>query len=233
MFLLVILFITKYYYLNDIELMTGCQFASAYIKELNWGHDFASELPALLEIADQTPLWHSSENNKEQFCIIKAIDLLKIDIFKKINSELLKHQIRVSIGILRKIKPLETTAIHTDWPGLYTALNIPLLNSTSAVTSWYNFDNNSELSSLETVAFKLPADSPLCMITDQDRDRLLKFKIFEFTMSKPVLFNTSIPHNVQSINNVERIILSLQFKKNIVYDLDWADNALFENLQLV
>jgi hypothetical protein len=213
--------------------MTDYQFSDAYIKELNWEHDFADELPALLAIANQTPQWYSSENNKEQFCIIKPIDLLKIDIFKKINAELLKHQIRISVAILRKIKPFDTTGIHTDWPGLYTALNIPLLNPTSAVTSWYNFDNDLELSSLETVALKLPADSPLCLTTDRDRDRLLKFKIFEFTMSKPVLFNTSIPHNVQSINNVERIILSVQFKKNMVYELDWTDNAIFDKISII
>ena len=203
------------------------------INELNWEYYFTADLPALLAIANQTPQWHTSENNNEQFCKIKVIDLLKIDIFKKINAELLKHRIRISIGILRKIKPFATTAIHTDWPGLYTALNIPLLNPTSAVTSWYNFDNDLELRSLESVASKLKADSPLCLTTAQDRDRLLKFKIFEFTMSKPVLFNTSIPHNVQSIDNVERIILSLQFKKNVVQHLDWTDNALFNNITTI
>jgi hypothetical protein len=210
--------------------MIEYQFTNQFIKELDWEYNFTAELPYLLAIANQTPQWHSSNNHNEQFCKISVIDLLKIDIFKKINNQLLKNKIRISLGILRKIKPFAISAIHTDWPGLYTALNIPLLNPKSAITSWYNFDDDLELSSLESVASKLPVDSPFCLA--KDTDQFVKFKIFEFTMSKPVLFNTSIPHNVQSIDNVERIILSLQFRKNAAQHLDWGDNALFDNVSI-
>jgi hypothetical protein len=210
--------------------MIEYQFTNRFIKELDWEYNFTAELPHLLAIANQTPQWHSSENDNEQFCKITANNLLKIDIFKKINNQLIKNKIWIDIGILRKIKPFAISAIHTDWPGLYTALNIPLLNSKSAITSWYNFDNDLELKSLESVASKLPADSPFRLT--KDKDQFLKFKIFEFTMSTPVLFNTSIPHNVQSIDNVERIILSLQFRKNAAQHLNWDDNILFDNISI-
>jgi hypothetical protein len=199
-----------------------------YIKELDWCYDFSLTLVDLLAIANKRPQWHSSMSPAGQFSMLGR-SILDIDVFNKINNKLQTNSITIKNGILRKTTPYTRGFIHTDSVNQSLSLNIPLLNPTSAVTSWYDFSSNDMLASASSTFSTILPNSPFY---EFKKGEMLPYKVFDFKMSKPVIFNNSIHHNVESVENVDRIILSILFVKFNGQAVKWEDCAVFEELQL-
>lgn len=199
-----------------------------YIKELDWCYDFSSTLDDLLAIANKRPQWHSSVSPAGQFSMLGRA-ILDIDVFNKINNDLQTNSISIKNAILRKTTPYTRGFIHTDSINQSLSLNIPLLNPSSAVTSWYDFSSNDTLASAPSTFSTILPNSPFY---EFKKGEMLPYKIFDFKMSKPVLFNNSIHHNVESVENVDRIIMSILFVKSNGQAVKWEDINCFDSVQL-
>lgn len=80
------------------------------------------------------------------------------------------------------------------------AINIPLINCDNAVTEFWESNQTS------SVVEYSPSGSPYLSCGDRTTCK----KIDEYTLTKPVLFNTSIPHSVNNYSDKVRAAISLR-----------------------
>jgi hypothetical protein len=108
--------------------------------------------------------------------------------------------------VLIQVDPNAIGRIHTDWrPSGYgdcLALNIPLFNCENSVTELW----------------KSSYDPPVQYTTNGQPyryfDPKLCEKISEFSLIKPVLFRTDVPHSVSNRSNKIRQAISIRFKED-------------------
>lgn len=184
---------------------------SEYVKLLNWNHNFNQYLDHLLDKAQNKINVNSSTGG---FSVIDKKDIVSLEIFKKLDDLLKARNITIIRAIIRQTSPSQFTDIHTDTArvldggplsDLECSLNIPLLNTESALTHWYDFSN----SSLKHYDLRHGKDMSR-LITMFPLWELEQHKVFTITMAQPMLIRTSIPHNVDARNShVGRFILSL------------------------
>jgi hypothetical protein len=114
-------------------------------------------------------------------------EFMGMPVFKTVIINALPH----SIGKIHKD--------HRPHDSNVLAINIPLINCDNAVTEFFETDNDSTL--IEYTSSKSP-------YIGFDRAKCLK--IDEFTLTKPVLFKTDIPHAVTNFSNNARVAISLR-----------------------
>jgi hypothetical protein len=134
-------------------------------------------------------------NNSEFFQIVP----LEIKMFMGL---------KISRPVLIQVEPNARGRIHTDFrpEGYSLALNIPLENCDNSVTSLW--EAPSELVEIRYTTNRSPYhyyNPNLCK------------KITEFSLTKPVLFDTSIPHSVDNFSDQWRRAISLRFEPDPWY----------------
>jgi len=120
--------------------------------------------------------------------------------------------------------PKTSTKIHVDY-GYNIALNIPIINcNDQSKNIWYNVDPNKKplepnwQHDASTVNFAANNGAAIGYPPDS-----IIGPIHEVVLDKPTLFNTSIPHNVVTEEEVHRIVLtvrteSMRRSSNISFD---------------
>lgn len=111
--------------------------------------------------------------------------------------------LRISRAVLIQVAPQAEGRIHTDYrpEGYSLALNIPLENCDHSVTSMWSTEN--QITEIRYTTNNSPYhyyDPNLCR------------KITEFRLTKPVLFDTSVPHSVDNTSDKWRRAISLRFE---------------------
>jgi hypothetical protein len=111
--------------------------------------------------------------------------------------------LKISRPVLIQVEPNARGRIHTDFrpEGYSLALNIPLENCDNSVTSLW--EAPSEVVEIRYTTNQSPYhyyDPNLCK------------KITEFSLTKPVLFDTSVPHSVDNFSDQWRRAISLRFE---------------------
>jgi hypothetical protein len=111
--------------------------------------------------------------------------------------------LKISRPVLIQVEPNARGRIHTDFrpEGYSLALNIPLENCDNSITSLWNAP--SEVVEIRYTTNQSPYhyyDPNLCK------------KITEFSLTKPVLFDTSVPHSVDNFSDQWRRAISLRFE---------------------
>jgi hypothetical protein len=115
--------------------------------------------------------------------------------------------LKISIAVLIQASPLLKGTIHTDYqpkedsPKL--ALNIPLENCEDSITNMWSSKNKI------TQLYFTPNKSP-----HHYYDPEACTKITEFRLTKPVLFNTTVPHSVDNMSDKWRRAISLRFESD-------------------
>ncbi len=190
----------------------------AYFNDLPWSFDFSSVHNKIEEIAVSQQIQGSQFNT---WCIIPCNLIVKEQPFSKIENAANQYGFSIRQVIYRRQLARSFGIIHTDSfnTGETTpvpvpfSLNIPLENSSGAVTRWYDFSTNPELKDEDTRISILNYEkfqSPTS--THPKVNEFLKYCVAEYTMNSPVVINTTIPHNVDARELIgDRSILSLWF----------------------
>jgi hypothetical protein len=182
-----------------------------YVEELESDYAFDTLIPELFNLF---PKWDDTTQLGGQYYLLPRKMIIDIDYFNQLD-KLLTHDIVINNVVVRKVYKGRWQPIHTDGDNTPLSINIPLTNKTKdAITSWYNFDSDDYLRGLITAHHLIPNDSPLKLSTESAINHIKKFKVFEYRMSGPVLFNTSIPHNVHNLGEEDRLIASIQFSRH-------------------
>lgn len=110
----------------------------------------------------------------------------------------------VSQTILIQVPAQTKASIHTDFRAdkLKLALNISLVNCEKSITEMWECQ---EPPITTNTSNGIPYNY---YIPNQCK------KITEFTLEKPVLFNTKVPHSVFNYSNNTRLAISLRFKQD-------------------
>ena len=109
---------------------------------------------------------------------------------------------KIKAAVLIQAHPwagLNNGGIHTDPNDTKLAINIPLENCEDSITSFWE-------SSIPPMLHQTP-NKHSYEYYDQNYCK----KITEFKLTKPVIFNTSIPHTVTNLSNKWRRAISLRF----------------------
>jgi hypothetical protein len=111
--------------------------------------------------------------------------------------------LKISRAVLIQVEPNAKGRIHTDFrpEGYSLALNIPLENCENSITTMW--DAAAEVVEIQYTTNNSPYhyyNPNLCK------------KITEFSLTKPVLFDTSVPHAVDNYSNNWRKAISLRFE---------------------
>lgn len=111
--------------------------------------------------------------------------------------------LKISRAVLIQVAPNAKGRIHTDFrpEGYRLALNIPLENCEHSITSMW--DTSDQITELRYTTNNSPYhyyNPDLCK------------KITEFKLTRPILFDTSIPHAVDNYSNKWRRAISLRFE---------------------
>jgi hypothetical protein len=129
------------------------------------------------------------------------------DFFQTIDLSIDKFlDIEVQRFVLIQVAPLAIGRIHTDWrPSNYgdsLALNIPLYNCEESITTLW----------------KSEYDPPVQYTSNGQPYRFFEpskcKKISEFTLTKPILFRTDVPHSVNNKSDKVRRAISIRFKED-------------------
>ena len=116
--------------------------------------------------------------------------------------------LKISRAVLIQVSPFAKGRIHTDYrpEGYNLALNIPLENCEHSITSMWSTENqNTEIRYTTNNSPYHYYDPNLCK------------KITEFCLTRPVLFDTSIPHSVDNMSSKWRKAISLRFEPDPWY----------------
>jgi hypothetical protein len=113
--------------------------------------------------------------------------------------------LEVTHSILIYAKPNQRSRIHMDYRAdkLKLALNIPLKNCEDSITELWNCGSKEPKYSLT------PSNVPY-----NEYEIINCRKISEFRLTKPVIFNTKIPHSVNNLSNKPRLAISLRFRED-------------------
>jgi hypothetical protein len=111
--------------------------------------------------------------------------------------------LKISRAVLIQVAPFAKGRIHTDYrpEGYSLALNIPLENCEHSITSMW--DTTDQITEIRYTTNNSPYhyyDPALCK------------KITEFKLTRPVFFDTSIPHSVDNMSDKWRRAISLRFE---------------------
>jgi hypothetical protein len=212
---------------------------TAYFKELPWGFDFSKVHDRIKEISnDQT---HHGTDASE-FWHIPTERIVQEYPFSKIETLANAHGFSIVQAIYRRQFKDHFSIIHTDSFKLMPnadlvtvpfSLNIPLENTTSAITRWYDFSNNPTLKNEDT-KFPRINHKKFTSPTPTHAENFLKYCVAEYTMNKPVIINTSITHNVDARTlDGSRTILSLWFIHVRTEELvTWEQSSFLENITI-
>jgi hypothetical protein len=112
----------------------------------------------------------------------------------------------ISRPVLIRVPPNTRSAIHTDErpKDAVLAINIPLINCDQSLTEFWKTDNDS--------AFIRKLTPNFVPFYEIDPNKCQK--ISEFVLTKPIIFDTSIPHSVHNYSNQIRFGISIRFKKD-------------------
>jgi hypothetical protein len=202
-----------------------------YFNELPWSFDFSSVYNIVDEIAAKQSI---QDLAAKLWCIIPYDQLANIYPFSKIQQEANRCGFSIINTIYRKQLNRGFSIIHTDsYVGegnpvtVPFSLNIPLENSSGAVTRWYNFDNHPTLNS-EATRFSILDSKKFQSFTPSDATNFLKYCVAEYIMNSPVAINTAIPHNVDFRSLLgNRSILSIWFVQSGTHNLATWEQAKF------
>lgn len=118
----------------------------------------------------------------------------------------IKEFMGMEIGhsVLIYAKPLSRSTLHVDYraDNLKLALNIALENCKYSLTEMWQCEG-------EPVCLKTPTGIPY-----NNYEKKQCKKICDFTLSRPVIFNTKVPHSVWNFSNKPRLAISLRFKQD-------------------
>jgi hypothetical protein len=111
--------------------------------------------------------------------------------------------LKISRAVLIQVEPNAKGRIHTDFrpEGYSLALNIPLENCENSITTMWGAPK-------EVVEIRYTTNNSPYHYYDPN----LCKKITEFSLTKPVLFDTSVPHAVDNYSNKWRRAISLRFE---------------------
>jgi hypothetical protein len=112
--------------------------------------------------------------------------------------------LEVTHSVLIHAKPNSHSTIHVDYRAdqLRLALNIPLKNCENSVTDMWSCEGEPVYSLTVTG------------IPYNNYNRNQCEKISRFFLTRPVIFNTKIPHSVSNFSNQPRLAISLRFKED-------------------
>jgi hypothetical protein len=207
-----------------------------YFNDLPWSFDFSSVHNKVEAIAANQSNQGSASNLWNRIPYHHLVDIYP---FSKIQQEANQHGFSITNTIYRKQLNEGFSIIHTDSYNVGEdtpvtvpfSLNIPLENSSGAVTRWYNFNDHPTLRSEET---RLPIldCKKLQSFAPSDATNFLKYCVAEYTMTSPVIINTAIPHNVDSRHLTgNRAILSIWFEQTSTQKLaTWDQSKFLENI---
>jgi hypothetical protein len=113
--------------------------------------------------------------------------------------------LEVTHSILICANPRRRSGIHVDYRAdkLKLALNIPLKNCNDSITEFWDSGGTEPEHSITSI--NVPYKSYKIENCQQ---------IAEFRLTKPVIFNTKIPHSVNNLSNKPRLAISLRFKED-------------------
>lgn len=111
--------------------------------------------------------------------------------------------LKISRAVLIQVEPNAKGRIHTDFrpEGYSLALNIPLENCENSITTMWD-------AAAEVVEIRYTTNNSPYHYYNPN----LCKKITEFSLTKPVLFDTSVPHAVDNYSNNWRKAISLRFE---------------------
>lgn len=116
--------------------------------------------------------------------------------------------LKISRAVLIQVEPNARGRIHTDYrpEGYSLALNIPLENCENSITTMWE-------APAEIVEVRYTTNNSPYHYYNPD----LCKKITEFSLTTPVLFDTSVPHAVDNYSNNWRRAISLRFEPDPVH----------------
>lgn len=192
-----------------------------YAIELEWTTEF-KVLNFFKEWANRTPAWSDHKKPVGTWAVVHPDTFKKIECLTDLNEKFKNHGFIIHDGVLRTVNPRQFTGIHTDSVmasdgtnvPLSLSLNIPIENQSEATTYWYDLSKNSVFANEETREGLISTDSIFRKVVEHQLiDSALECVKFSLRMSKPVLINTGIPHNVDMrYSRVKRTILSLHLR---------------------
>ena len=111
--------------------------------------------------------------------------------------------LKISRAVLIQVEPNAKGRIHTDFrpEGYSLALNIPLENCENSITTMWD-------AAAEVVEIRYTTNNSPYHYYNPN----LCKKITEFSLTKPVLFDTSVPHAVDNYSDNWRRAISLRFE---------------------
>jgi hypothetical protein len=111
--------------------------------------------------------------------------------------------LKISRAVLIQVEPNAKGRIHTDFrpEGYSLALNIPLENCKNSITTMWD-------AAAEVVEIRYTTNNSPYHYYNPN----LCKKITEFSLTKPVLFDTSVPHAVDNYSDNWRRAISLRFE---------------------
>jgi hypothetical protein len=155
------------------------------------------------------------EDKEDSFPVnLNKNDLEELTIILKADTAKLFHDSSIKLvnGIIFFLMPFEHQPIHIDAQtkhGMYTSLNIPLLNCEGGSMSWYSGNYYEE-------DIILPSGIRYAELKIEDPKTL-----YNQIINDPCVVRTSIPHNVQNNIGKKRIMLALRYNKNIPELVDY------------
>jgi len=112
--------------------------------------------------------------------------------------------LEVTHSVLICAKPNSKSTLHVDFRSdqLKLAINLPLKNCDDSITEFWE-------SSSRPIEMTTPSGVPYINYKYKNCK-----KISEFKLTKPVVFNTKIPHSVRNFSSDFRLAISLRFKED-------------------
>lgn len=210
-----------------------------YFKELSWKFDFSLSINQVTELIRDN-LTHS--NHSSMYCKIPVEQLITQYPFSKIQAVAEQNELSIISSIYRKQlgQSKQFSIIHTDSYKLLPvddpvvvpfSLNIPLKDTSTATTRWYDFSNNLELKDEDT-RFPILDHKKFTASTLDQIDEFLKYCVAAYTMTGPVIINTAVPHNVDApALSTSREILSIWFLDVTTQKLaTWEQSKFLETI---
>lgn len=155
------------------------------------------------------------ENKEDSFPVnLTKNDLEELTIILKEDTNILFQDSLTKLvnGIIFFLMPFEEQPIHIDAQtkyGMYTSLNIPLLNCEGGSMSWYSGNYYEE-------DITLPSGIKYASLKIED-PKTLHCQI----INSPCVVRTNVPHNVKNNIGKKRIMLALRYNRNILELADY------------
>jgi hypothetical protein len=153
---------------------------------------------------------HIIENKEDSFPINLSSDnitslnlILKEDTSKWFQTS----EVELTHGILFFLRPFEEQPIHIDNQskyGIYTSLNIPVLNCEGGNMSWYTGSSYHEEQKILSAGIKY-----------QQLHIENSSIVYNIIINSPHVVRTNIPHNINNTLGKKRVMLALRYNNNI------------------